>query len=569
MISPFTLDPVGLTLWCDPSLIGRSIGTDTCLTLFNVAASGDLKKVLECVEALPPEAQHRAINIVSCVWHEKRHFIDYVLTNFGAFNCRQFFQLLVNLTPLLLESQTEGGPLFLPLESVADPVSRLVHGLPQTPQIDVIADYLRRVKEMLSSDFEIPHPNIGYSIGGTAAFEALGFTFQLGCAMRAFGLDAFGAICGDLGAAHYQNLKYRWAEVFLDRFGLLRHGSTNGKAYVDLRNLTPILYTALMCRFYDASEKQTGAEYQAVGLPSERLVRLLVELGNRKQEMPESIEDIWCYVSHVAAELWGRTPIQELDADLSKEERLFEKLSTSSNTMPQVRSFMEQFHSLRLKFRDILMEQPNLILDTGDFAEKLLPELSPMRIIAYPQSKDELAPGEEPIFRYSDGKGDRYLAVSPSKAGGKLGMQHDSDMRFVVSDLVPLAKLLMNGRRHNIVLGVELEYAERLLEMARIKFKVDPLFAYPTALIENATAFEYLTKQQESICDLCSESFLTRTGSVISPWLFRANECARRLRHTESLDVLFEFSTTIDWSCSVVCTGCATKITQCLSHSPA
>jgi hypothetical protein len=60
----------------------------------------------------------RCAHFASSVWHEKRHFLDFLLTNYGAFRIRQFFEIYRNL-PVLFNQTGDSKRILLPLDSLA------------------------------------------------------------------------------------------------------------------------------------------------------------------------------------------------------------------------------------------------------------------------------------------------------------------------------------------------------------------------------------------------------------------------------------------------------------------
>jgi hypothetical protein len=71
----------------------------------------------------------RLIWLSSAVWHEKRHYFDTCLTNYGARRFRDLWTLAANFDPLAAEATDHGEPLWLPVEIYGNPIQRAVRAL--------------------------------------------------------------------------------------------------------------------------------------------------------------------------------------------------------------------------------------------------------------------------------------------------------------------------------------------------------------------------------------------------------------------------------------------------------
>jgi hypothetical protein len=97
------------------------------------AAKGDA--LLPIVETLHERdlLRRRVLWLASCVWHEKRHFFDVCLTNYGARRFRDLFTIAANVYPLIAEAKRRGEPVWFPVEVYGDPVIRRVFGISEPP----------------------------------------------------------------------------------------------------------------------------------------------------------------------------------------------------------------------------------------------------------------------------------------------------------------------------------------------------------------------------------------------------------------------------------------------------
>src|SRR6266404_4937335 len=115
MIPIIQFDPSSLSLWYDAHLIGMCRGGDQLGVALEYAIRGNdpaLKDLVDCID--DPWVQTRSANIASAVWHEKRHFLDFVLTNYGALRIRHMFEVYRN-AGAVLGAHNETRRLLIPL----------------------------------------------------------------------------------------------------------------------------------------------------------------------------------------------------------------------------------------------------------------------------------------------------------------------------------------------------------------------------------------------------------------------------------------------------------------------
>src|SRR5437773_11281178 len=133
MMPVVQLDPASLTMWYNPELVhggpyGKQIGEAVaqCIEGDDVAAVNTLRSVKD------ETARVHGISLISSVWHERRHFLDILLTNYGAFRLRQFILFYSNwhaLDTLIKGKQ----PLVCPIDVYLDTVRCEVLGIKQGP----------------------------------------------------------------------------------------------------------------------------------------------------------------------------------------------------------------------------------------------------------------------------------------------------------------------------------------------------------------------------------------------------------------------------------------------------
>src|SRR4051812_23749781 len=122
MIPVAQLDPATLTLWYSPEVIGHAPEPEMLGEAVWLAMKGEPDAVRQHLgEVTDPHRKARGVHLASSVWHEQRHMLDLLVTNYGAFRVRQFISLYTNVLQLLGEVQRTGQVLFCPITAYTDP----------------------------------------------------------------------------------------------------------------------------------------------------------------------------------------------------------------------------------------------------------------------------------------------------------------------------------------------------------------------------------------------------------------------------------------------------------------
>jgi hypothetical protein len=219
MIPTLQLDPSTLAIWFNVDLLNSYKGEERGLEVFTHAANHDLKEVYPILDATASDA-HRShyYEILSAVWHEKRHFVDFLLTNFGAFHVRTYFQMYFNLPEGLKEFQYKDIPVLLPLDTYADPVKLMGLGIKEPPPTELLklARWLRARKRALREDTAPYDGGRGLTeYGGLAQMEAIAYSCQLAVLQLEFGTDAIELLNLHSPLPSIQSRRYAWGERLL------------------------------------------------------------------------------------------------------------------------------------------------------------------------------------------------------------------------------------------------------------------------------------------------------------------------------------------------------------------
>jgi len=520
MLAVATLDPSTLCLWLNPTPLTDATNVEQCFASLDLSRRADLSEYQSYYSGLPSKAQDFSAGIASAVWHEKRHFLDLILTNYGAYRVRQFFMVAVNSMAIL---KTLDKRIAFPLWVYTSSMRRTLAGLPEPPQpiATMCREILYRQALFSNENRPITIQNFKCEIGGDAQLEALGYIFQLGSLQYWLGPDAAVRWQKSLGDDQHANTRYRWAELIADAYDLLPT-HTAPVEFVDLTLLVSVLYASLMMRAWGQSYTHDRAGAINILPPFARIRMLLDELkGFRYGIASLSVGEAWELVNSRCKKLWGKTATEELEADYLHEEKWVAKLDTAEHG---ARAFRD-FHEVRGTLIDAFKQSPEMFLDLNRWSESVLPKLQPNIIMANPGGVDGTPPdGMEPVLKDDapEQSAHWWWAAMLGKDDSPYCFRSKDAWLFVIQYLGPLAKLMLCGRRHELMIGPELLLMER--ELKRLKFTIyfEPAFEYPSEQ-DDTEDFYRLTTRSQFTCDFCRVEIQRGQGKLIGPWTIRRN----------------------------------------------
>ena len=564
-------DPASLTLWYDPQLIHQSAyAAEYLAEAVHDSMFGDSTGLENMLTAAPSEeALIRCASLVGSVWHEHRHFLDLVLTNYGAFRVRQFFTIYLNVSTIIDEAREAGGTLACPLDMYLDPVRCGLLGIaPLQGPTTLASDVLRRKDYIRTDRTRLPTHFGKIEVGGEAQLEAMGFFCQLASVQEYFGPNLCTRAQRDLPDSQRFNLKYRWAYEVLRIFGMLPHEISEDVAVIDHSFLLPIVFASLMCRVW--GQDQVRNESGASGYPCERFAGFVLAFKGKKYNYATlSVEQSWELVNSMAERMWGRTVLSELEEDYKREGEWFETLTSGPVPISDtVKNVLRDFHTLRGRLIDILKKTPVEIIDPSQYSKNLLFRILPIPVVCSAfGSLGDPPPGWERVFGYQDVDDPnlKWWWASVPKTWPvcdepALSLQDKKSWANVVSYFSPFAKLMLNGYRHRTMLGPELLSIERQLHTLGIDLRIDPLFGVPKEL-DDISPYYYLTAKSTAICDLCKAAIKKPEGHLLSPWVFRYS-----LKNgTFAINAYGggaggQRAFWKDWSPWVICSGCMSRL---------
>lgn len=538
MISFFQLDPASLTLWINSDLVGEHRSLGPIAELMEAAIRNDDAALVEIVESSEAKSRARMIALSGSIWHEKRHFLDLILTNYGAFRWRQFFEVAANLPQLLTATKQDGlAKLGLPVEIYDDPLRLRKLGLQGS---DLLANLGRAVsarKQALSEDRRRTGSRFGLlELGGEAQLEALAYLHQTAKSQQLFGAQQTREAIDEIPAPDAHFAKYRSIMDMLIQFEIVPSLEVSEDVLVINDGvLQCVLYASLCCRVW--KQKQVLREGVYSYLPGYRLSSILLALRDRrvKFELGTGVLTIWAKINEVCGEIFGRSVLEELDADFAMADARYRDVK--KDIVPALREVTDDLQSTRRKLIKVLNDDPERVLGTYAYQSRLLPLLDPKVVLCSPQGAypfEDKSGNTVRIFGYNHGNVAKFkkeiegvtkwswaIAINGYTPVDDSHYQLNSKYWMTyLSEVAPITKLVINGQKHKTMLGPEMVHAEaRLQEQLAIPIVIDKAFQQNEYEID-PNLFRYLTFKNTFRCDILSVDVDISDSDIFTKWLF-------------------------------------------------
>ncbi len=533
MIPVVALDPATLTLNFDAQVFHPSTHP-TVTALFEAACSDRPQACMEVIEREPPGTLRDIYaSFASSVWHEKRHFLDLLLTNYGAFRLRHFFQVYCNLGLLMEESKQAGSDIHCPIRQYLDPFNQKYRGLVAPPVLSRVAETCNIADAILNEDALVPEGvETAYHIGGEGQLEALAFYCQLAAVQVHLGYEGSESVSRELSRAGSSISKYQWATRLSS--GLWPETpAVFGKIVLFNTNLIiPLLMASLMIRSWGQGKTVPKSEDSL--LPSNRLGLLAREVQKSSNGKPDTVEEGWNIVDQAAEALWGRSIMEELEADFAYEGDMLETMKISDHIPEGVTEVFGDYHALRGSIIELFRKNPAAVLDPLIFASTLLPQLRPLVVVTYPWGIVGAPAGDTwSVYGYRDPQsklkaGRWYWSTMdprwPAAGSSGLGMKAPQAWLKLTTEAAPIAKVLLNGNRYRTAVGPEMVFAKQFAAGTfGVNLLLDPMYAFPSEdTLEVGRTFRAFRPGFPILCDKCrAEIHDGDPFHTVSPWFFR------------------------------------------------
>ncbi|WHU01732.1 hypothetical protein [Sphingomonas sp. NIBR02145] len=568
MLPIIQFDPATMSLLYDAQLIGGLDGGGPIQQAVAAVTQGRSDEAIAILASIDDDRTfNRGLQMVSAIWHEKRHFLDFVFSNYGAFRFRQFVEMYANM-PLILREGQEAGKIHVPLEIYADPVRSAVAKVENpSAHLATLASVLTRRRKMIERDRAQEQTRFGrLELGGEAQLECMAFLAQLDFVGTYFGEEGMRRFYGSLFDAGQFAAKYLSLIETAGRLGVVQGDVTAEDAItIDPSLLECILFASLQTDYFGAS----APGYAATSYPAERFAAISVELtqsGKLPQPgaPPLTPEDCWELVDQACRTIFG----ESIEGAIARDLALFRAQTVDKmrgNIPPALETMLEDYLGLRERMLEEFREDPGKFIFSARFTSDLADRLQPNYVMA--ASGGDLGdppPGYHLIMGYDHEKGTAggqdlpyrkwWWACAPThQAAGaapdRLGFANPSVWYSVMDFYAPTAKLLMNGRRLRTLIGPELLFAQqRLTNDFQIEIEIYPSFAFPDETLP-VEVFYYYYGTDRLKCDMSSVPLTRPEGVAINPWTLRRWPGLARHMITTLGDHDFAYFTFVrDWS---------------------
>lgn len=554
MIPTIQFDPASLAIWTTTGTLDTEHASVLATALRTACHGLDPSRALN---SLDDSFRTRALWLASSVWHEKRHFLDTCLTNYGARRFRDFFNLAGNFLPLIAEAKKRREAAWFPIEVYGCRVQRRLHGIPDpAPNILESARLARLLKKFVKGlDAAVEFEGQSVHLGGEAQMEGLAQVSQLHSIEYTFGADDVWAVT----LMHVHRLPrhgpYRAIEAVGAMLGCFREG---GDTIVVNPALAAALFVTALCgRFYGA-----GSEPPAhVIAPSPRLARMIEALGPRPGRFDMSDEEALSLVDTIARRLWGRTALEEVAADIDAMEERVNVASVPWIAEGGLLEIFTDFIALRrqvlarareqgptsllprafpIVWRDRLRPWHVVATPGGDFAKDGDPVVFGMRLNV-PAGLEHLVPERVTWGRLDEGPPKDPDAIRVRDRGAWLQMLERHE---------PRALLMLNGRRHRRMIPQEIERTITETEELGVSVRVHPRFDGPPersidCQVADAVDLAAFTGRRTFVCDITGDEIAPADAAVLTPWEFRRSSL---LTQYKSTGFIAEIKLVTDWS---------------------
>jgi hypothetical protein len=503
----------------------------------------------------------RVLWLASAVWHEKRHYFDTCLTNYGARRFRDLFNLAANFGPVVAHARSRGEPVCFPVEVYCDRVQRSVLGISEPPpNVLEIARKARMMKSFMAElDAVYKLGNHGLHLGGEAQLEGLAQTSQVNSIEYTFGVSSVLAVT----AAQVERLPregpYRAIEAVSGALGCARDVAGN-RTLVNVGLAAALFVTSLCGRFYGVGPEPAADLVN----PMQRLARMIDVLGPNAGRFDMSDEESAAMVDKASRRLWGRTAFEEIAADIDGMEARVDVASAPWLSAEGLYDAFMDFVALRRRLLAAAREAGPASLLPRAFPLVWRDRLVPWHVVATPGGSVEeedgrvvlgvnlnVPPGLEAVVPASVTWGRLHAAHG---IGAEFAPQTDAAWLQMLERHGPRALIMLNGRLHRRMLPPELERAIGEIENLGVQVRFHPRFAWPEqrdkkTCVAEAVALADFSGRDSFVCDITGDGIPPTDAAVITPWEFRRSELLPKFREA---GIIAEVRLLTDWSDWVV-----------------
>jgi hypothetical protein len=549
------------------------------------------------------DSEERAFNIVyySTLIHELRHFFDFLITPYGAFDLRT----TMNACQMLLGLMGAGEPLIIPFILGSDPFfAKHVLGLENfenSPACKVGRIFRNRQEIFKGDKTGYRHEN-GRTIrfGGSAMLEALAFNFQRTflnfSTLRTPNLEKmFPAGFSEFDGKNPTNvdIMYRW-------FAPFQHMISKSPNEAVAKILHIIVFASLCGRYRsgvrgnflrDISNLNLPVFSLGPELPSQMfqtlLGRIIDQFEDKALDRNTTWDDAWNIVDQSFLKEYGRSIIGSIAFDLEEDEYLAASMPdgwpSEDHSIEHIYVWYRSLTALRRRVFDRFRARPANFVDPLAQLTLFGPEFPAPIEMVYPHSTNIVFPGSEPVdseilplpsfitdqIRLIDSdKGGAEVVEKPVlhervyywstlfKGDGQWTEQELASWKSMSSFFRPFLKTLLYSHDPHVVVGRMSKMIIDSLLTSKVKVNLANN-ANKVFEVESPEAYFNFHQLEKCACDLCLNQFPHTKEDLrsVSSLTLRGTDRFQDLLETEK-DTLEGYLRLRDWSEYRLCRDC-------------
>jgi hypothetical protein len=487
------------------------------------------------------------------LWHEQRHFVDHVLTNYGASKFRAAYMLRSQLSTIL-KAAIVNNRIAFPLSAYSDRVRLKALGISVNGEhpLAALANFMSKRRDMWDADRQAGKDlNPRIPLDGHAMLEALGSIAQLTVLFERLNYTSL-QLWEKLGPS-FTKFPYLLAVgECLEHAGLkifsMQNTSSNMIIAMNDSVLSPIMIACLMCRRGNFGNDIDQTSF----LPAYRLTRILDEVKYVRNRDIKNADDGYELVDKLCKKIWGKGIIDDLNEDIDFTQNQLRKFEMQMGKENQDALFMSEYIDARRETAQIFKSSPSAFCSHALYVKEVVPNFLP-KLVFVDAGADGLAvisdkvwdQEKEPaqLFDGPNGKvrslmhqthyGSDVIDISITRIyyydrvgidEGRVYNVKFSDSHWVKGVLVsPHISLLTDGRKSVSARDFAIYLAEKNLRDSGISVVFDAGYQSPGINRDPSYLFD-MHDAVELTCDFSGEKVTRDTSMIITSWDFYENE---------------------------------------------
>lgn len=302
--------------------------------------------------------------------------------------------------------------------------------------------------------------------------------------------------------------------------------------------------------------------------PSSRLAQLMHELGRKPGRFDMSDEESAALVDKASRRLWGRTAFDEIAADIDAMDAASQGMASRFGPSSEgLYGAYTDFIALRRRFLAAAQKAGPASLLPYAFPLVWRDRLLPWHVVATPKGSF----GEEDgrvVFGANLNVPPGFDGMVPARviwgrlhsegteAAMEFAPQADAAWLHMLERHGPRALIMLNGRRHRLMIPPELERVVSEVGERGVQVRFHPYFEWPKERDDKTCAAEAVeladfSGRSSFRCDITGTEVQPMDATVMTPWEFRRSALLPKFR--EATDpILAEVVLAADWSDWVV-----------------